>query len=366
MEELLKTNPTICLVADEYQFMIPVTRETLMWIEVGGELFYDESNGILRSSSMLHRISVPCSKLDRARAYTICCRPIVERKAYFTETEEERRFHYEFRPIAADARRIRVYHLADAHSLIDDPIRAASYWGDDLDLLVMNGDMVEDCRKLEYISAPYQISGAVTRGEIPVVYARGNHDLRGVLAEKYAEMTPSLNGNTYYTFRAGPIWGIVLDCGEDKVDDCSAYGHTICCQPFRQKETEYLKRIAASPKREYAAEGILGRWVVCHLPFPIGMREPFNIETERYAQWCRILKKSIRPDMMLCGHQHRFGLVRPGDEVDEKGAPCPVVIGSEVDEESNRYGGAAIEWTPEKTVVRFTDQNHRILRQEVL
>ena len=70
--------------------------------------------------------------------------------------------------------------------------------------------------------------------------------------------------------------------------------------------------------------------------------------------------------MMLCGHQHRFGLVRPGDEVDEKGAPCPVVIGSEVDEESNRYGGAAIEWTPEKTVVRFTDQNHRILRQEVL
>ena len=366
LAEVFETYPTVCAVGNEYQIMIPVKKETLMRVEVDGESFYDESNGILRSACSVHRVSVPQAKLDKARAYTVCWRVVRKRKAYCTETEAEAKIRIPFRPILPDAKRIRIYHLADAHSWIDVPIKTALYWGKDLDLLVMNGDMVMDCGKLEYIAAPYQISGAVTKGEIPVLYARGNHDLRGVLAEKYAEMTPAMNGKTYYSFRLGPLWGIILDCGEDKADDHEQYGNTVCCHAFRLKETEYLKQIAGSPDTEYNAPGVRFRVVIAHEPFPRTSRPPFNIEIPLYTEWCRILKTTIKPDLMLSGHIHRCYIIRPGDPLDHKGTPCPIVVGSYLNRKENKFMGAAIDLTPEKAEVFFTDQNCKITGHEII
>jgi len=366
MKDILAAFPTVCAVGNEYQIMVPVNKETLMRIEIGNESFFDESNGIMRSNCAVHRIAVPQAKLDSARSYTVCCRVVRERKAYFTETEDEVRIDFPFRPILPDARSIRMYHLADAHSWIDIPIKTASYWGKDLDLLVMNGDMVMDCRKLEYIAAPYQISGAVTRGEIPVLYARGNHDLRGVLAEKYAEMTPAMNGKTYYTFRIGPLWGISLDCGEDKIDDHAEYGNTVCCHSFRLKETEYLKQIAESPDTQFNAPGVRFRIVLSHVPFPQNQGDPFDIEIPLYSEWCHILKTKIKPDLMLSGHIHECYVIRPGDPLDHKGAPCPVVVGTIFDHKKNRYAGAAIELMQEKAEIFFTDQDCNVLGRDTI
>ena len=366
MENVLAAFPTVCAVGNEYQIMIPVNQETLMRIEVGGDSFYDESNGIMRSACSVHRIAVPQKKLDVFRSYTVCYRIVRERKPYFTETEDEIRINFPFRPLLPDARKIRIYHLADAHSLIDIPIKTASYWGKDLDLLVMNGDMVMDCGSLEYIAAPYRISGAVTKGEIPVLYARGNHDLRGVLAEKYAEMTPSKDGKTYYSFRVGPLWGISLDCGEDKTDDHAAYGNTICCHSFRLKETDYLKKITEFPDTEFNAPDVRFRIVLSHVPFPQNLKDPFNIEIPLYTEWCHILKTKIKPDLMLSGHMHKCYVIRPGDSLDHKGTPCPVVVGSFVDWEDKKYAGAAIELTPEKAEIFFTNQDCKVTGRDTI
>ena len=366
MEKILATFPTVCAVGTEYQIMVPVNKETLMRIEINKESFFDESNGIMRSDCTVHRIAVPQQILDAARSYTVCYRVVRERKPYFTETEDEIRVDFPFRPVPSDARSIRIYHLADAHSWIDTPIRTASYWGAALDLLVMNGDMVMDCGKLEYIAAPYQISGAVTKGEIPVLYARGNHDLRGILAEKYAEMTPSRNGKTYYTFRVGPLWGISLDCGEDKVDDSDEYGNTVCCHSFRLKETEYLNRIAESSDSEFNEAGVRFRIVLSHVPFPQNQEDPFNIEIPLYTEWCRILKTKIKPDLMLSGHIHKCYVIHPGDPLDHKGTPCPVVVGSSIKREEDKYIGAAIELFQEKAEIYFTDQDHNVIGHDTI
>ena len=366
MKNVLAAFPTVCAVGNEYQIMVPVNQETLMRIEIGGESFFDESNGILRSACSVHRIAVPQAKLDAARSYAVCYRVVRERKPYFTETEDEVRIDFPFRPILPDAKRIRIYHLADAHSWIDIPIKTASYWGKDLDLLVMNGDMVMDCGTLEYIAAPYQISGAVTKGEIPVLYARGNHDLRGVLAEKYAEITPAMNGKTYYSFRVGPLWGISLDCGEDKTEDHAEYGNTVCCHSFRLKETDYLKQIAESPDTEFDAPGVRFRIVLSHVPFPQNQEDPFNIEVPLYTEWCRILKTKIKPDFMLSGHMHKCYVIRPCDPLDHKGTPCPVVVGASIDFKEKKYTGAAIELTPEKAEVLFTDQDRNVTGRDTI
>ena len=366
-DEVLAAPPTVCAVGREYQIMVPVKKPTLMWCEVGGRIFYDESNGIVRSDTKVHRLIVPQELLDKARRYKLFCREVRERKVYFTETGPELSREYAFRPIAPDARDIRLYHLADAHSMIEPLVKAAGYWGDKLDLLIMNGDMMLDCGKMEYLAAPYQISGTVTRGEIPVICTRGNHDLRGFYAERYADITPSYEGKTYYTFRLGPIWGVVLDCGEDKPDTNAEYGYTSCCAAFRKRQTAYLEALAKRPAEEFDAPGVRFKLVVCHVPFVYTPpKAPFNIESNTYSTWCRILREKIRPDVILSGHWHKIDVIRPGDPKDHNGAPCPVIVGSEPDRKKKLFTGAAIELMPKSIGVWFTDQDKKVVRQDKL
>ena len=72
MNDIMKTHPAVFAVGREYQIMVPVSRPTLFWVEVGGACFYDDSNGILRSNVTTHRVSVPMAALDAAGGYTVC------------------------------------------------------------------------------------------------------------------------------------------------------------------------------------------------------------------------------------------------------------------------------------------------------
>ena len=134
-----------------------------------------------------------------------------------------------------------IINLADAHSLVDEPIRSGSFFGDELDLLIMNGDIPNHCGNIEYFKAIYLISGGITKGAVPCIFSRGNHDMRGIYAEQLADYTPTMNGRSYYTFKVGPIWGVVLDAGEDKADTCPEYGHTVCCSAFRDEEDRFFR-----------------------------------------------------------------------------------------------------------------------------
>jgi len=74
------TAPAVFAVNDEYQIMLPVKNELLMWVEVGGEKYFDEVNGIIRSSKNIHKFTVPMSELDKAGGYDVCYRKVIERK----------------------------------------------------------------------------------------------------------------------------------------------------------------------------------------------------------------------------------------------------------------------------------------------
>ena len=54
-----ETTPIVYAVGNNYQIMVPVTKETLMWVEVGGEKYFDEVNGIIRSSKNIHKFTQP-------------------------------------------------------------------------------------------------------------------------------------------------------------------------------------------------------------------------------------------------------------------------------------------------------------------
>jgi hypothetical protein len=87
MKKILKTKPAVFAVGKSYEIIVPVTKETVMWVRVGENCYYDDSNGILRSAKRIHKMSVPKEELESAGEYTICYRRIIKRKAYFSITE---------------------------------------------------------------------------------------------------------------------------------------------------------------------------------------------------------------------------------------------------------------------------------------
>ena len=349
---MLKTAPAVFAVGNEYEIMVSVTAEALFWVRVGDTCYYDESNGVMRSLSELHRVKVPVEQLDKERQYTVCVRPLVERRPYFSETAEVQEFVFSFSPVPAQGARL--YHMADAHDRIDQPVQAAKTFGD-IDLLILNGDIISDSGDPARFHNIYEICSRLTGGEHPTVFFRGNHDMRGGYAERFAEYTPNHLGNTYYTFRVGSLWGILLDCGEDKRDDCPEYGYTVRCREFRRRQTAFIKDVITRSEQEYAAPGVTTRLVISHHPFTHKIHAPFDIEGEVYTEWAALLKEHVKPHLMLCGHLHRLGVWEPGCEDDTYGQPCTVIVGSAVEE--NTHTGCGIVLNEGSADVTFVDSD---------
>lgn len=331
---MLKYTPAVFAVGSSYEIMVPVTEPSLFWVEIDGKCFYDEQNGIMRSLCTTHRVRVPADLLEQAKEYTVCERAMLDRKPYFPVTADTVKTTFSFQPLPEN--NIRIYHIADTHNKSQAPVSAAKKFGQ-IDLLVLNGDIPNDSGNIANFDTIYQIAEAVTGGRIPIVFARGNHDLRGYYAEQIADYIPAQNGNTYYSFRVGSVWGLVLDCGEDKDDTHPEYGLTVACHQFRERQTTFIEALIANSETEYAADGVKHKLIVSHNPFTYQLDPPFNIEKALYTRWAKLIKEHIVPDLMLCGHLHRTAVVEVGSEMDNLGQPCKMVIGSDVGS-SNHIG----------------------------
>ncbi len=360
--EIFVCHPTVFAIEKDYQIVIPMTADALVWVTVNGKKYFDHSNGIIRSTCPVHKITIPAQALNSAGAYTVSYRKIIERKPYFSETEDTVDTEYNFTPVDS-TKAIKIYHVSDSHGNIEGASSAyVKAMGKTPDLLILNGDIADHSGDLDHILTIYKIASGVTGGSIPTVFSRGNHDLRGNAAELLAEYTPTYFGKSYYTFRVANIWGVILDTGEDKLDDHPEYGNTICCHAFREDETEFLKDVIS--KKEYEAEGIDYRLLISHVPFgradkgEKGGESPFDIETEIFTQWCSLLKENIKPDLMICGHTHKPRTAEVGGDMDDHGQPSPMVVGGKpvsIDGEKGEFTGCAITLDDGKAELTLVD-----------
>jgi hypothetical protein len=234
--------------------------------------------------------------------------------------------------------------------------------------LILNGDVIEDSSNPSKFMNIYIICSRLTKGEKPVIFSRGNHDLRGNFAEKFADYTPTHLGNTYYTFRIGNIWGILLDCGEDKNDDHEEYGYTVACHAFRERQSDFLKYIIENKESEYEAEGVKHKLVISHNAFVHRYQSPFDIEQDLFAEWSKLLRENIKPEVMICGHAHELNIYYPENSSwNTNGSVCPVVIGSTIEKKKPVYfAGCGYVFNDENIEIVFTDSNGETLRKEQL
>ena len=355
----------VCAVENEYQIIFNTDCESVAWCTVGAETYCDEQNGLMHSDTV-HKLHVPMSVLDAEKSYTLWFRRMIDRSSYWPKVGTPVSQTYRFRPVDP-GKGFRIYHLSDCHGMIDEPCRAAKMYADRTDLLVLDGDTT-DFDAVPNILRQFTILTELTHGEVPVVVTRGNHDARGYVAQEVHRYIGTKNGNTYFTFRIGPLWGVVLDCGEDKADASAEYGGefaSVCCHPFRQRQTKMLEEILASDG--FRADGIRYRVVICHIPFPCHFREIgliFDIEDEIYTNWCKLLNK-MDLNAMLSGHMHTRYVIEPGSRSDCRGLNCPLIIGNATqyphDNEPGCIEGAWIDLKEDGSIhVEFNNSNGEI------
>ena len=359
-------HPTVCAVGNEYQIIVPVRFNMLFSVRVGNKEYFNHSNGIRISSSKIQRVKVPMAELDREKKYTVVCRKMIQRKPYRSKTAaKETCIDYDFKSIEK-TENINIYQIADAHGYIDETTKAAENFKKDIDLLILNGDIANASDTFDHVITCYKIASNITEGTVPCIISRGNHDLRGRYAEVLVDHMPNRHGNSYYTFRVGCIWGILVDCGEDKVDSHEEYGRTICCHQYRQDVSDYIREIIKS--EEYLDDSIKYRLVLSHVPFPYKQKAPFDIEPEIYTEWCNLLKDNIKPDLLLSGHLHIYAVSDFGSEFDTYGQPCPVIIGSELLKQNGKmieYTGVGVTLNKDFAEVDFTSDKGKYEKHEV-
>lgn len=352
---MLKYAPSVFAVEENYTIIAVTEKPSIVTVEVAGTIYNDSVAGVVCSLGIIRKITVPQAVLNSAGGYTVTVRGVIERKTYFPEFETPVSRFFTFTPLPQN-RDIRCYMLADTHNSFDEPVAAVQKFGE-IDLLLLNGDIVDPCYSEEKVSQMYALTGKLTEGNIPIIYSRGNHDMRGCYAERLTLDTPNVHNNYYYTTRLGNLWVLVLDCGEDKADSHPELFGTVDCHSYRLQQTEFLKQLIKNAQQEYMAPGITHRLVMCHIPFNLKCSDNNKSEEETYAEWNRLLREHICPNLLLYGHNHEYEICNPGEPNDLYGLPCTAVVGSVINEKM--WGGTGLLLQPSQITATFTDNTQQ-------
>ena len=301
--------PVVCAVEDDYQIVFSTSDSAMAWVEIGGECYYDLYAGSMKSWDKVHKVTVPQSALDAAGGYTICAKQMIYRGPFGGYTGKLLSRSYNFYPVNTDDG-LNYVSLSDVHEAFDAAAKAATVRGD-LDFIVLLGDIVSMVETEADAQATNALAHAITGGEIPVIYARGNHEIKGEYGEDFYKYVGSKNQQYYYWVTLGQdFFAVVLDLGEDHEDDYWEYYGTAQFDRYRQEQTEFLEELLEDG--DY--ENYRYRLAVCHIPIVFvdddGLFGGFREE------WTGLLNE-LGMDMSVSGHQHRIyqflpGAVEPG------------------------------------------------------
>ncbi|MGN1066732.1 MAG: metallophosphoesterase family protein [Candidatus Fimimonas sp.] len=298
-------------VEDDYQIVFSTSAKSVAWVEIDGENYYDLYAGSMKSEDLVHKISVPQEKLDAAKSYKICAQQMIYRGPFGGYKGKVISKQYNFRPVNSSDGLV-YYSMSDVHGARKGAVNAALSV-ENLDFLVLLGDnlsMIDSESDAQFANL---LANDVTHGEIPCVYARGNHEIKGNYAEQLHKYVGSKNGNFYYWFTMSDVFGITLDIGEDHDDDWWEYYGTAQFDLYRGEQTEMLKEITT--QKPY--EGFNYKLVCCHIPVQFINSRGNHVQTK--TDWTNYLNL-FQPDLVVSGHQHTlFPFLEGKIDVNEDG-----------------------------------------------
>jgi hypothetical protein len=237
---------------------------------------------------------------------------------------------YRFRTIAADAVGVRFAVFNDLHHQ-DKTLAAlmAFVKPEDYEFTVLLGDVLEGCpNDEELFRALRAYLPLINAAEKPLLFVRGNHDVRNSFASRLAYLfdLPNLSvtqpwgeDQWQFTLRSGPVWFLAMDTGEDQdgIDSnpATAYKQPEFWHEYRRKQAAWLKQLLATKPAPTAPWRIF----LGHIPL---YNQVWDSPSSREL-WEPILRGTTL-DVMLAGHDHQWRLLPKA----EAGGPFwPVLIG---------------------------------------
>lgn len=351
----LMCRPAVFVVENDYEILVVCKKKGLIYVKVEDDIYRPKNSGVLETEVNYAKIRLPQSALDAAKKYTVCYKKSLKRLSYYSLLGKTREFEFEFCPVSK-TESLRVYHFADIHGNFNLAKRCLNNFGP-VDLLICNGDMADQCASLKTCYNICKFLGEVGYGKTPIVFSRGNHETRGKIAPLYGDFFPCENGNCFFSFSVGSINGVVLDCGEDKLDANKEYGGVNDFESYRRRETEFLKGLSFPND---------GKWriAICHIcPSSTTTTEgdKFDIERETYKLWIDELQR-LEIHCMLCGHLHSYYTFDSESEYNLLPHTYPVFTASKLERGMNKvFGGAAILLDENDMILSYTDSDGQTL-----
>lgn len=299
----IKYKPAVYIVENEYQIVFGSNVEALAWVEVDNKRYYEDYAGYYNSTKKMHKIIVPMDVLDNAKEYTVGTQKLTYRGPFGGFKGREIEETYSFRPVdTSDG--LNYYSISDVHMGLECSKEASDY-NKDKELLILAGDtisMIDTYRDAAYTN---KVAYELTKGEIPVIYARGNHELKGKYMEEFHDYVGANGEDFFYKFSFGNVYGIVLDIGEDHDDDYWEYYDTCDFNEYRNRQLELIRSELES--KEYLNYDY--RLVVCHIPLSfINARHNHFV----FKKDVTTLLNQMDIDMVISGHQHDLLVFEPG------------------------------------------------------
>ncbi len=268
-------------------------------------VIYDAEDGKYVCDKRVHTVRVPYEHLY-GNAYTVSAAKVIRNSSRDSIigdfiTSEKYTFASE-----VTGSELKMLAVTDWHEKVDALYAVTE--GREYDVLLMMGDAINYVNEFDDILDNIVIPGGeITKGVKPVVFVRGNHEMRG----KYAGEIRSVLGydKYYFTTTYGEVNFLVFDGGDTKPDGEASQGVLNLCESYREAELD-----------EMSLPPITSGYNVCLCHIPLFSKEYMEDEpkadgadaqSERFAT---ILEKQ-NVKLLISGHLHELYYLS-GDDYD--------------------------------------------------
>lgn len=249
--------------------------------------------------------------------YRVCAVDILSKKAYETHFGDTLRTRFfSFKTPAEVDKNFTTLIFNDLHESYDTYQYLLGLTKDvKPDLIIFNGDCVTEPESREHaIRMIHNYVDKIDAAEIPVIFIRGNHEIRNFYSAGMHSLIGYHNDKTYGSFDWGDTRYMVLDCGEDKPDSSPVYAGLNDFTKLRADELAYIKKELKSKEFRRAKRRIL----IGHVPI-FGPTDAYHPCKDA---WGPLLCKQPF-DVAIFAHEHTYRYVAKGLD----GAQYPVYIG---------------------------------------
>lgn len=288
------------------------------WLEYGvtealGQRRDTVVHGLRLANVREHRATLEGLEPGASYYYRVAFKPIRKFEPYKVDfAPEERSEIATFRTLSGPGAPVAMAIFNDLHNLPGTFRRLRQALGDTpFDCSLFNGDCFTDPSTVTDVLGPLAAyTAGVQAGSRPVLFVRGNHEVRGAFARDLPRLLAWPDDRPYFAFNAGPVRFLVLDCGEDKPDTNKEYSGLVDFVAFRKEQTEWLRKELGSP----AFTNATWRVLISHAPL--------HTIAACQSAWGEMLARADI-DLAIHGHTHRAVFHPPG----AVGNPYPAAVG---------------------------------------